>query len=123
MAELSDHRYKIGAAVVDKHRIISTGVNSNTKCSAHQARLDTDMYGGLHFGKVHAETDALIPLIKNKVDLTDATIFVYREHKDKSTALARPCERCMKLIKSCGIKTIYYTTEDGIAIEKLNYFD
>ena len=43
MSDLSDHKHKIGAAVVIKHRIVSTGVNSNTKCNAHQARLDMDM--------------------------------------------------------------------------------
>ena len=121
MSDLSDHKHKIGAAVVIKHRIVSTGVNSNTKCNAHQARLDMDMFGGLHFGKIHAETDALLPLIKNNIDLSDAAIFVYREHKNSNPAMARPCERCMKLIKSCGIKTIYYTTDDGVAIEKINY--
>ena len=121
MSDLSDHRYKIGAAVVIKHRIVSTGTNSDSKCNAHQARLDMATFGGLHFGKMHAQTDALLPLIKNDVDLTDASLFVYREHKNKAPAMARPCERCMKLIKSCGIKTIYYTTEDGVAIEKINY--
>lgn len=120
MSELSDHKHKIGAVVVLKHRIISTGMNSNTKCNAHQAKLDTKMFGGLHFGKIHAETDALIPLIKTKTDLSDASIFVYREHKNTNSAMARPCERCMGLIKSCGIKTIYYSTEDGFAMEKLN---
>ena len=121
MSELSDHKHKIGAVVVVKHRIISTGVNSNTKCNAHQAKLDMQMFGGLHFGKIHAETDALIPLIKSKVDLSDASIFVYRSHKNNTNAMARPCERCLSLIKSCGIKTIYYTTDDGVAIEKINY--
>ena len=69
VSDLSDHRYKIGAAIVIKHRIISTGTNSDSKCNAHQARLDMDTFGGLHFGKIHAETDALLPLIKNNVDI------------------------------------------------------
>ena len=121
MSELSDHRHKIGAAVVCKHRIISTGVNSNTKCNALQAKLDTDMFCGLHFGKVHAELDALLPLIKNNIDLKDATLFVYRQRKTQLPGMARPCPRCMSLIKECGIKTIYYTTDDGFAVEKIIY--
>ena len=49
VSKLSDHHYKLGCVVVDRHRIISSGFNSKTKCHRVQAVLDhvsamTDVY-------------------------------------------------------------------------------
>lgn len=119
---LSDHQtYKIGCVVVDRHRIISSGCNSKTKCHPLQAKLDTEKYGVECPGKCHAEVSALLPLIRDGVDLTRASIYVFRQHKNGVNALARPCSSCMKVIKSLKIRRIYYTVEDGTALEKINY--
>lgn len=119
---LSDHpMHKIGCVVVDRHRIISSGCNSKTKCHPLQAKLDTEKYGVECPGKCHAEVSALLPLIRDGVDLTRASIYVFRQHKNGINALARPCSSCMKVIKSLKIRRIYYTVEDGTALEKINY--
>jgi deoxycytidylate deaminase len=120
MSELSDHRHKLGVVVVNKHRIISTGFNSDTKCHKVQALLDKDRYGCECPGKIHAETSALLPLIRDNVDLHRATIYIYREHRNGSRALARSCPSCQKLIRQCGIKRMYYTVENGFAYEDMN---
>ena len=120
VSELSDYpRYKIGCIVVCKHHIISSGYNSNSKTHPIQSRLDTEYFGVKCPGKIHAESAALIPLIKNKIDLHGAKIYIFRKQKNNRVALARPCDRCMKLIKMCGIKKLYYTTNNGYAYEKL----
>lgn len=120
VSELSDYpRHKIGCVIIDKHHIISSGYNSNSKTHPIQSKLDTEHFGVECPGKVHAESAALIPLIKNKIDLHNAEIYIYRKHKSNCLALARPCNRCMRLIKMCGIKKLHYTTEDGYAYEKL----
>lgn len=121
ISKLSDHQHQIGCVIVNKHKIISSGYNSNTKCHRVQAELDYKLFNCASLGKIHSEVSALLPLIKSKTDLTRATIYVYREHKDGKFAMARPCSRCMSLIKKCGVKNIVYTTEDGIASEKLIY--
>ena len=71
------------------------------------------------YGPKHAEFAALLPLIRKRVDLTGATIYVYRETADKKLAMARPCPRCMSLIKKYGIKRIKYSTPDGFAVERV----
>ena len=119
VSELSDHKHKLGCVVVLGHRIISSGHNSKSRCHALQARLDKEMFGCESFGPVHAEVAALIPLIKKRIDLSRATIYVYREHKDGTPALAHPCSRCIGLIKQCGIKRIHYTTNNGYAVENV----
>lgn len=116
---LSDHRCRIGCVVVDKHRIISSGHNSNTKCHPIQAALDTKHFECFCTGKLHAETSALLPLLKSKEDFSRATIYTYRECKDGSLAMSRPCPRCMELIKQLKITRIKYTTDCGYATEYL----
>ena len=117
ISKLSDHKQKLGCVVVSNHHIISSGHNSATKYHRLQAELDKKYFGDNCLGPMHAELDALLPLIKNKFDLSNSTIYVYREHKNGDYAIARPCPRCMQLIKSCGIRKMKYTTEDGFANE------
>lgn len=118
VSEMSDHRVKVGCVVVNKHRIVSSGFNSHQKCHKIQAILDKEVFGCECPGKMHAETSALLPLIKDGVDLSRASIYIYRQHKDGGIACARPCARCEKLIKQHGIKRIYFTVENGFAEEK-----
>lgn len=121
ISELSDHKQKVGCVVVMGHKIISSGHNSKIKCHAVQARIDKERFGCECAGRIHAEIDALLPLVKNRVDLTRASIYVYRQFKDGILALARPCEGCMSLIKQCGIKDIYYTNNGGYSHEEILY--
>ena len=116
---LSDHKHQIGCVIVDKHRIISSGHNSNTKCHSLQAELDIKHFNCMSTGKIHAETSAIIPLLKTRGDFSRATLYTHRVHKDGSLAMARPCDRCMTLIKQLGITKIKYTTEYGYATEYL----
>ena len=122
MSELSNHpQYKLGCVVVKGHKIISSGYNSNSKCHKVQAQLDMERYGVDYCpGKIHAEIDTLLPLIKRRVDLSNASIYVYREHKNGALAMARPCVSCQKVIKQCGITKVFYTTESGYCYEKFS---
>ena len=119
VSELSDHRCKIGAIVVLKHRIVSSACNSDCKTHPLQKRYNRYRFAEDTPHKCHAELLALLPLIKNCVDLSNASIFTYRRHNDGSLACARPCKSCIELIKDCGITKIFYTTEDGFAREDL----
>ena len=116
-SETSDHRIKMGCAVISGHKCVSTGCNSLTRCHRVQAILDKERFGVDTTGMKHAEVDALLPLIQNGVDLSGASVFVYREHKNGALACAKPCPSCEKLIKQCGVKRIYYTIENGYAQE------
>lgn len=119
VSELSDYpRHKLGCVIVSKHRIISSGCNSKSKCHPLQAKLDTEKYGVECAGKCHAEISALLPLIRDKVDLSNASLYVFRQHKDGTLAMARPCSSCQKMIKQLKIKKCFYTIENGYAVEK-----
>lgn len=120
MSELSDFpRRKHGCVIVDKHRIVSSGYNSSTKCDSLQAKMDIEKYGEFCPGKVHAESAALAPILRKKIKLSNAEIYMYREDREGNLALSRPCSTCMKMIKQAGIRYINYTTKDGYAFETL----
>lgn len=118
MSFLSDHRFRLGCVIVKGHRIISSGHNSATKTHSLQAKIDTQYFKCDCSGFVHAEVDALIPLIEQHVDLTQASIYVYRSSYN-GRGMARPCPRCIYLIKKVGIRKINYSTPDGFVEEVL----
>lgn len=120
VSEQSDHRCRIGCVVVNSHHIISTGHNSATDEHGFQVRLNKKFFNVETGGPKHAEIDALLPLIRQRVDLTNATLYIYRKNGLNHLAMSRPCPRCMSVIKQCGIKRLKYTTPDGFAIELLN---
>ena len=72
---------------------------------------------------LHAEVNCLNKIKNLDIDFSRANLFVYREHKDGTTALARPCKACRAFAKDLGIKHIFYTTEDGYAYERIEKFD
>lgn len=119
MSLLSNHKCKLGCIVVKGHKIISSGHNSSTKTHSIQTKIDTLYFGCDCIGSVHAEVDALIPLINQRVDLSQASIYVYRTTCDGTRGMARPCPRCMYVIKNLGIRKINYSTPDGFAEEVL----
>ena len=122
-SELSDFpRIKIGAIVVNKHRVVSSGCNSFTKRHRLQVKYNRERFDEPSDGCVHAEMSALIPLV-NKEDLSRASIYVYRQLKDGSLGMCRPCKACMALIKNLGIRKVYYTTYDGYAEEYIEKID
>lgn len=111
-------RVHIGAVVVNKHKVISKGCNSATRTHRIQAELNKKRFSEDSVGMLHAEVAALLSVV-NKVDLTGATIYVYRENMLGDIAMCRPCKGCMSFIRACGIKKIYYTTSEGFAEEHL----
>ena len=117
---LSDHPCRHGAVLVDGHKIISSGYNSQTRCSTIQKNIDDRFFNECcHRGTLHAEVDALLPFIRKHQSLPNAILYIYRENKLGETSLSKPCPRCMKIIKDLGIKKIKYTTENGFVVEKI----
>lgn len=119
LSTYSGSNAKLGCAVIYKHRVISTGTNSD-KVHPLQAKYNVYRFSGSTPHKVHAEVASLIPLIKDKsIDWTQVKLFLYREKKSGTLGLSRPCKSCMALIRDLGIKQVYYTTDTGYAFESL----
>lgn len=119
LSDYSRNKTKIGCVVVYKHRIISTGCNSD-KAHPLQAKYNAYRFSEPSIHKLHAETSSLVPIINDKtIEWGKVKIFTYRELADGSLGLSRPCKSCMAMIRDLGIKDVYYTTYDGYAHESL----
>lgn len=106
IAETSELPQKHGAVIVKSGSVLSVGVNKWR--NKQLLNNDKDEYNP--YLTYHAEVDAISHYVG---DLTGATIYISRIGKDGSEKFSRPCMRCLKEIKSSGIKKIVYTTENG----------
>lgn len=113
------YKFKIGAVLVIKGRIITRGYNS-TKSHPLQKRYNIERLNvnnnAPHY--LHAEMDVL-----NKakgIDLKNAELFIYHINSLGEQKMARPCAACMKAIKEHEVGIIHYSTPDGFATEILN---
>lgn len=112
-AESSKSRKKVGALLLNKNKVISQGVNQDTKSHPFQAKL-ADMVGLSEKIYLHAEISALVKC-KSEVD----TIVVARlgGHEGNELRNAKPCPICSLAIQQAGIEHIYYTTDEGFLYE------
>lgn len=122
IAELSDFpKVKIGCCAVYKHKIVSSGCNS-MKTNPVQKRLNVHRFDADTPATIHAELSCLLPLISRRdVDFSDVSLYIYREFKSGDLALARPCASCEALIRSLGIRYIYYTGDSSYISEEIIY--
>lgn len=98
-AKKSIERYKVGAAISYKNKLISFGHNS----------LKTHPLSKTSYKTIHAEFAALLKADSCKID----TIYICRAKIAKEFGIAMPCKICMKMIKEAGIRTIWYTDSDS----------
>lgn len=120
VSKLSDFpRVQIGACAVYKHKVISTGCNSQ-RTSPLQKKYNKYRFTVETPHTCHAETSCLKPLIGRKdIDFKNVELYIYREYKNGQLGTARPCESCMRLISELGIKHIYYTNSGGFSHEEI----
>lgn len=97
------HQHKIGVAIVNKNSVISLGFN----------KLQTHPRSKHPYKSLHAEVHSLIGLAYN--ELKGCHAYVYRERKDGTPALSKPCPSCHMALKEAGIKKIYYSTNGGFS--------
>ena len=114
----------VGCVAVYKGHIIGYGCNMD-KTHPMQKKYNhyRNEWNNNGLSTIHAEMATLI-MIKNTIGFeninpTKVKLYVYRQKKDGTSGMSRPCNACMKAIIDCGIKDIYYTTDSGFAHEHL----
>ena len=120
---LSDFpNHKLGAVMMLGNKVLAVGYNI-TKTHPIQKKYniergyDPDVKNN---GQIHAEMMCLINTKYLDVDWSRVSLYIYREHKDHTTAIAKPCPACEKAIRERGINQVYFTTEE-IPYKKINY--
>jgi deoxycytidylate deaminase len=96
-------QHRLGAVIVKGGNILATGFNTRQPSSL------------LKTATRHAEASAILKLLKKgrQHDLVGSSLFVSRFTSGGRIGLSRPCDHCMGLIRSVGIKEVWYTTDEG----------
>lgn len=106
----TDFRSRVGAVVVRKGKVVSIGRN-------HPHKTHPLMKKYHEHKTIHAEVDCIIGTDRDL--LKGSVMYVYRELRDGTVAIAKPCEVCQLILKDIGIKKVYYTTNDGFEVYRL----
>ena len=109
IAESSPSRKKVGALLLNKNRVVATGVNKETKTHPIQAKF-AEMVGLHEKIYLHAEISALI---SNKSHADTIIVARLGGHGGDELRNAKPCPVCSLALQHAGIKHIYYSTDDG----------
>lgn len=122
VARTSRHpKAHVGAVLVSGKDVVSVGVNGK-KSHPLQQKFNNirfkDDSAAQHL--MHAEIEALVKGRAHHREIEDAAIYVYRVMKDGSIGMARPCVGCMAALKEYGIREVFYTTDQGLAYERVD---
>ena len=116
MASEPVFRQRLAALLVYKNEVISIGINK-TKSHPFQrkvAKHDDAIY-------LHAEVDCIKNALRQYDEeiIAKSTLYVLRMKRPENDlktfmrGLSKPCEGCQRAIAAFGIKTVYYTTDEG----------
>jgi deoxycytidylate deaminase len=102
LSQKSDHRqHRLGCILVKGNSLIGLGFNQN---KTHTKSTN-------EFRTLHAEVSAIVNA--NEEDLYGSVAYVYRETKSGALGLSKPCAACENMLRSFGIKKVYYTSPEG----------
>ncbi len=108
IAAKSPSRFRLGAVLVKRNRVLSVGWNNMSKSHPLQQKYcDHDHALGLH-AEVHSCLGVSLP------ELNGANMYVARVLRDGTLALAKPCRVCQRFLISVGIRKVTYTTDEGL---------
>lgn len=120
-ATYTGNNAKIGGVAVYKGHIIAKGANSDKTTPTMDAvnRFRYKNSSGRYLPpKSHCEDQIWRKIRWLDIDFSQVEIYLYRELKNGTLAMSRPCRSCIELLKAAGISKIYYTTNDGYVFEK-----
>jgi len=98
----SHKQHHHGAVIAKKNRVLGKGFNQHK----------THSLSNHPYYSVHAELAAILDSRGSNIE--GATLYIYRQKRDGSSANSKPCPYCEQLLRQYGIKDCYYTSELGV---------
>lgn len=109
VSKKSDHHsHKMGCVIVKGNKVLGTGFNA---MKTHPKSPHT-------YKNIHAEFMATLNARPASID--GATAYVFREQKNGTWAVAKPCKDCRKFLMDSGIRKVVYSFEGSFQQEDLN---
>ena len=100
------HTHKMGCVIARKGHILGVGFNTNKTHPKSPHR----------YKSIHAE---FMAALNAGYEIKDATVYVFREHKNGHWSMAKPCQDCWKFLMECGVKDVVYSFEGSFMQVKL----
>lgn len=88
----------VGAVIVRRKTILSTGYNGSIRGLAHCDDGGHEMENSHCVRTIHAEANAIVQAARHGIRIEDSEIYI----------TASPCYNCFKMIANAGIKKIYF---------------
>ena len=104
-------RIKIGAIVVDGNVTVGTACNKN-RSHPRQSEYNRRSLRIAPRHCIHAEIHAIVRC--GRRDLTGCEMYVARYDRTGRLGNCYPCPACRMAIKESGIRSVHYTTPEGI---------
>jgi len=113
----------IGACAVYKDKYIIARAHNTAKTNPTQYFYNRYRMEGksdilLKPARSHAETQLYRKIRYLDIDFKDVVIYIYREWKDGTRAISKPCESCERLLRDLGVKIVCYTGNDSYIEER-----
>ena len=103
IAYKSNSKFRLGACLAKKGKVVSVGFNQMNKTHPKQQS---------EYPYIHAETHALLGL--RYEETVGCDLYVVRIDRNDELKNAKPCDSCMAALETAGIRRIYYTDDVGI---------
>ena len=100
------HSHLLGCVIAKGNKILGIGHNM----------MKTHPKSPHRFRSIHAEFLAVMNCGK---DVIGATAYVYRQQKNGTPAISRPCKDCWQYLIDCGVKSVVYSCEGTYVQEKM----
>jgi len=108
MAELSSYgKFRHGAVLV-KHGVVLNASHNKDKPCSFGGRFRCRSKGQ---ATLHAELGAILNMAKDSTEGAD--VYVVRVNYENEYRNSKPCSMCQEAMRFCGIKRVFYSTEDG----------
>lgn len=113
----------LGAVAVYKNKFILARAHNTDKTNPTQYFYNRYRIKGksdimLKPPRSHAETQLFRKIRYLDIDFKDVVVYIYRELKDGTRAISKPCEGCEKLLRDLGVKIVCYTGNDSYVEER-----
>lgn len=106
----SSHKTRFGATLVLKNGKIFKSHNKDLKTHPALKRHYP------HYAvSIHAELQTILSVNSYRYDheIKGSKMYVYREDRAGFVKPAKPCHYCMNILRTAGVKRVYYTTKNG----------
>lgn len=103
-ARLSTHRFRLGAVIYKRNKIMGFGYNDHIK---------THPLSPHPYGTKHAEFCALLDAVGRfgQSSVYNNSIYVQRLKAHGLPGIAKPCQFCDKMLRLAGITDIHWSTD------------